>query len=125
VSELSVESHERDGVVLLYPSGFINAHTVRLFEGALQKAIEGGCYRIVVSGAGLRYVASAGLGALMGVIEEVRTNGGDIRIAELNDTVSNIFEMLGFNHLYRIFPSEQEAVSSFREASGRKPRASA
>ena len=22
----------------------------------------------------------------------------------------NIFEMLGFNHLYRIFPSEQEAV---------------
>ena len=35
------------------------------------------------------------------------------------------FEMLGFNHLYRIFPSEQEAVSSFREASGRKPRASA
>ena len=125
MSELSVESHERDGVVLLYPSGFINAHTVRLFEGALQKAMEGGCYRIVVSGGALRYVASAGLGALMGVIEEVRTNGGDIRIAELNDTVRNIFEMLGFNHLYRIFPSEQEAVSSFLEASGRKPRASA
>ena len=122
MSELSVESHERDGVLLLYPSGFINAHTVRLFEGALQKAIEGGCYHIVVSGAGLRYVASAGLGALMGVIEEVRTNGGDIRIAELNDTVRNIFEMLGFNHLYRIFPSEQEAVSSFAEAPpGRAP----
>jgi anti-sigma B factor antagonist len=119
VSELSVESHEREGVVLLYPSGFINAHTVRLFEGELQKALDGGCYQIVVSGAGLRYVASAGLGALMGVIEEVRTNGGDIRIAELNDTVRNIFEMLGLNHLYRIFPSEQEAVLSFREASGR------
>jgi hypothetical protein len=52
VSELSVESHEREGVVLLYPSGFINAHTVRLFEGALQKALDGGCYQIVVSGAG-------------------------------------------------------------------------
>jgi anti-sigma B factor antagonist len=119
VSELSVESLEREGVMLLYPSGFINAHTVRLFEGALQQALDGGCYRIVVSGASLRYVASAGLGALMGVIEEVRTNGGDIRLAELNDTVRNIFEMLGFNHLYRIFPSEQEAVLSFREASGR------
>ena len=114
MSELSVESHEREGVVLLYPSGFINAHTVRLFEGALQQALDGGCYRIVVSGASLRYVASAGLGALMGVIEEVRTNGGDIRLAELNETVRNIFEMLGFNHLYRIFPSEQEAVQSFK-----------
>jgi anti-sigma B factor antagonist len=69
----------------------------------------------VVSGAGLKYIASAGLGALMGVIEEVRTGGGDIRLADLNETVRNIFDILGFNHLYRIFPSEVEAVLSFRE----------
>ena len=50
----------------------------------------------------------------MGVIDEVRTNGGDIRIADLNETVRNIFEILGFNHLYRIFPSEVDAVLSFR-----------
>jgi anti-sigma B factor antagonist len=115
VTELSVSSDERDGVVLLYPSGYINAHTVRVFEEELQRAIGSGRYRIVLSGQELRYVASAGLGALMAVIEEVRGNGGDIRIAELNETVRNIFEMLGFNHLYRIFGSEQEAVSSFLE----------
>jgi anti-sigma B factor antagonist len=51
----------------------------------------------------------------MGVIEEVRTGGGDIRLADLNETVRNIFDILGFNHLYRIFPSEVEAVLSFRE----------
>jgi anti-sigma B factor antagonist len=118
MNELSVESREREGVVLLYPSGFINAHTVRVFEDELQRAMAGGRYQIVVSGQELRYVASAGLGALMGVIEEVRSNGGDIRIAELNETVLNIFEMLGFHHLYRIFPSEQEAVSSFRQVAG-------
>ena len=116
MSELSVSSRELEGVVLLYPSGFINAHTVSTFEDELQKAMGGGRFRIVVSGQDLRYVASAGLGALMGVIEEVRSHGGDIRIAELNETVRNIFEMLGFNHLYRIFPSEQEAILSFRES---------
>lgn len=115
MNELSVSSRELEGVVLLYPSGFINAHTVRVFEAELEKAIGAGCYRIVVSAAELRYVASAGLGALMGVIEEVRSNGGDIRIAELNQTVRDIFEMLGLNHLYRIFASEHEAVRSFRE----------
>ena len=64
---------------------------------------------------GCSEAASAGLGALMGVIEEVRTGGGDIRLADLNETVRNIFDILGFNHLYRIFPSEVEAVLSFRE----------
>jgi anti-sigma B factor antagonist len=115
MTELSVDSRELEGIVLLYPRGFINAHTVRLFEGEIQKALDQGHYRIVVSGADLKYIASAGLGAIMGVVEEIRTNGGDIRLAELNETVRNIFDILGFNHLYRIFPSEVEAILSFRE----------
>ena len=115
MSELQVESRELEGVTLLYPKGFVNAHTVRLFEGEIQKALDEQRYRIVVNCSGLTYIASAGLGALMGVIEEVRHHGGDIRLADLNETVRNIFEILGFNHLYRIFPSEVEAILSFRE----------
>ncbi len=115
MSELQVESREMEGVVLLYPKGFVNAHTVRLFETEIQKALDQERYRIVVNCAGLTYIASAGLGALMGVIEEIRHHGGDIRLTDLNETVRNIFEILGFNHLYRIFPSEMEAILSFRE----------
>jgi anti-sigma B factor antagonist len=115
MSELEVESREMEGVVLLYPRGFVNAHTVKLFEAEIQKALDQENYRLVVNCAGLTYIASAGLGALMGVIEEVRHHGGDIRMTDLNETVRNIFEILGFQHLYRIFPSEMEAVLSFRE----------
>jgi anti-sigma B factor antagonist len=118
MSELTVDRRDMEGIVLLYPRGFVNAHTVRLFESAMQGALDEGRYRIVVSGEGLKYIASAGLGAIMGVVEEVRTNGGDIRLAELNETVRNIFEILGFNHLYRIFPSEVEALRSFRDGGG-------
>jgi hypothetical protein len=32
--------------------------------------------------------------------------------------VQNIFDILGFNHLYRIFPSEMEAILSFRDGGG-------
>jgi anti-sigma B factor antagonist len=116
MSELQVDSRElEEGVVLLYPKGFVNAHTVRLFEGEIQKSLDQDLYRFVVNCADLTYIASAGLGALMGVIEEIRHHGGDIRLAELNETVRNIFEILGFHHLYRIFPSEVEAILSFRE----------
>ncbi len=115
MSELEVESREMEGVVLLYPKGFVNAHTVKLFEAEIQRSLDQKKYRLVVNCAGLTYIASAGLGALMGVIEEVRHHGGDIRMSDLNETVRNIFEILGFQHLYRIFPSEMEAVLSFRE----------
>jgi len=118
MSELTVETRQLDDVTLLYPRGFINAHTVRLFESEIQKALEQRCFKLVVNCAGLSYIASAGLGAMMGAIEEIRQNGGDLRLANLNETVLNIFEILGFNHLYRIFPSEMDAIRSFRPADG-------
>ena len=118
MSELTVDKRDVEEVTLLYPKGFINAHTVRQFEGAIRGAIQQGRFKIVVNCSGLSYIASAGLGALMGAIEEIRGSGGDLRLASLNDTVRNIFEILGFNHLYRIYPSEMEAILSFGQDGG-------
>ena len=69
MSDLEVQTREVDDVVLLYPRGFINAHTVRVFEGEIQKALDRRRYKIVLSCAGLQYIASAGLGAIMGAID--------------------------------------------------------
>ena len=115
MSELTVETQTVDDVTLVYPKGFINAHTVRLFETELQKSLQQRRFKVVVNCAELAYIASAGLGAMMGAIEEIRGNGGDLRLTDLNETVQNIFEILGFNHLFRIFPSERDALMSFRE----------
>ena len=112
-----MESRQEGDVVVVYPRGFINAHTVRQFEQELNGALESGQVKIVINGAGLAYVASAGLGVIMGLIEEVRARGGDIRLADLNETVMNIFEVLGFNHLCKVLDSEQEAVQSFQSES--------
>lgn len=121
MAELSVEAREADEITLIYPRGFINAHTVRSFEGEIQKALERGRYKIVVSCGGLVYIASAGLGAIMGAIEEIRGNGGDLRLAELNETVHGIFEILGFTHLYQIYPTELDAILSFRAPAPERP----
>jgi anti-sigma B factor antagonist len=115
MSDLTVDSRDVFDVTVLYPRGFINAHTVRGFDGAIQQAMDRRRYKLVVNCEGLAYIASAGLGAMMGAIEEIRGSGGDLRLAGLNDTVRNIFEILGFNHLYRTYASEEEAVRSFGE----------
>ena len=118
MSELRIERRDVEDLTLLYPAGFINAHTVRQFEGEIQGALEQKRFKIIVNCSSLSYIASAGLGAIMGAIEEIRENGGDLRLTDLNETVENIFEILGFNHLYLIFPSESEAIMSFRESGG-------
>ena len=110
---LKLDSKQIGTIQVLYPRGYIDAHTVKEFEAQLQDLLERGSSQIVISGRDLTYIASAGLGALMGVIEEVRARQGDIRLSELSESVFNVFDILGFTHLFSIFPTEDEALRSF------------
>ena len=111
--ELTVETKDGGPVAVLLPVGFINAHTVETFDVALRSVLDKGRYQVVINARALAYVASAGLGALVGTIEEIRENGGDLRICELSESVEAIFDMVGLPHLFRIFKTEEEAISSF------------
>ena len=111
--QLTIDSSDIGNVTVVSPKGHINAHTVKEFDSELQRLVTDKRYRVVISGRDLLYIASAGLGALMGVVEDLRANDGDIRLAELSEAVYNVFDILGFTHLYRVFDSVDAAVDSF------------
>jgi anti-sigma B factor antagonist len=115
--QLDVVTRTEGTVAILSAHGLLNAHTVPLFDEALRGVLDGGSFRVVVNAESLTYVASAGLGALIGSIDEIREQGGDLRICGLNETVASIFDMVGLPHLFRIFPTEEEAVRSFQAPS--------
>ncbi|RMH73452.1 MAG: anti-sigma factor antagonist [Gemmatimonadetes bacterium] len=97
---------------IIYVKGFLDAHTAPRFEEALQKSIDSQRYHILVNFQDLNYISSAGLGVLMGFIEEVREAGGDIVLANLTPRVFKVFDLLGFTNLYRIFDNETEALEA-------------
>ncbi len=113
MSELTVDAQDEGAVRLIAPRGHVNAHTVRLFDGAIQSALQEGRVNILIDCSGLAYIASAGLGALMGVIEDLRAQGGDLRLYGLSPSVLYIFETLGFHHLYQIYGDRAAALDSF------------
>ena len=114
MADLLIQVHEVDGVAVLRPEGFINAHTVRQFEAALEALVREGKYSILLDCRLLNYISSAGLGAIMGLIEGIRENGGDILLCSLQKNVFEIFDTLGFTQLYRVFATEGEALLSLQ-----------
>lgn len=112
MADLSIQIREVNGTSVLRPEGFINAHTVRQFESALEGLVAEGKYSILLDCEGLNYISSAGLGAIMGLIETVREHGGDIRLCSLQQNVFTIFDTLGFTQLYKVFANEAEAIES-------------
>jgi len=112
MADLSIAVRHVGEVAVLLPAGFINAHTVREFEEALEGLVQDGRYVILLNCKDLSYISSAGLGAIMGLIETVREHGGDILLSNLQDNVFAIFDTLGFTQLYRVFNDEEQAMAA-------------
>ncbi|HWQ10093.1 MAG TPA: STAS domain-containing protein [Holophaga sp.] len=115
MADLSIQVRDIDGVAVMQPEGFINAHTVRQFEIALEELVQSGRITILLDCGGLTYISSAGLGAIMGLIEPIREKGGDILLCSLQKNVYSIFDTLGFTQLYRVFPDRAGAFAALAE----------
>ncbi len=111
--ELEIKTETFKDISIIKPVGRIDPMTVDDFETAIRKSILNGRTKIIVEGSGITYISSAGLGVLMGYIEEVREKGGDIVVCNISPKIYEIFDLLGFTRIYKFFPSLQEALSYF------------
>ena len=111
----SIATEADDGFAVIRLEGAVDAHTAPKFEEAVQTVIDEGQNKIVVDCEKLTYISSAGLGVFMGFIEEVRDEGGDIKICGLSEKVKQPFEILGFETLYDFCDDVAGAKKQFDE----------
>jgi len=111
VAELSAPG---ESLTVLELGGQLDAHTAWEFERFLERVVRNeNKNRIILDFHDLEYISSAGLGVLMGLIEEVRASGGDIKLAIVPEKIYHVLDLLGFPMVFQIFPNIPEAKSSF------------
>ena len=115
MSGLDVQAVQKGNTKVLYLCGYVNAHTVQDFEKAVQSVLEEKQFRILINCKDLEYINSSGLGVLMGVVEEIQDNHGFLYLSNMNETVFNIFDTLGFTHLFKVYNQEDEALNDLNE----------
>jgi anti-sigma B factor antagonist len=104
----------RDGEAwVLSLAGFLDAHTAPRFEKAIEQNLKAGRVKLVVDCSRLTYISSAGLGVFMSFLEEIREQGGDLKVAGLDPKVYQVFEVLGFPALLDIQPTVADAAARF------------
>ena len=64
--------------------------------------------------AGVEFINSSGLGALVSTMKETRLRKGRLTLSNLASYVQEIFEITQLSHIFEIFPTEEEALASNR-----------
>ena len=106
-------SSRHGSVTLMHIGGSLDAETSPKFESKIRGEIERGAKKIVCNMEHLDYIASAGLGVLIGANDILSKLGGEMRISSMNDKIMKIFKLLGFIRLFKIFENDQKAIDSF------------
>jgi serine/threonine-protein kinase RsbW len=92
--------------------GQIDSHTSAQFEAALSEDLsQRGHYRLVLSFADVTYISSSGLKVLVSAWRKARERGGDVLIADLQPRIREVFEMIGFDMMFRIYDTPADAVA--------------
>ena len=77
----------------------------------LLNAIKGGHRHIVVDLSGIQFIDSVGLGVLVGVMKQLRPDGG-IAVVCPNERMRSTFEATGLDDLLNVSDTYDEAVAA-------------
>ena len=108
------QSVSEAGILTLTVSGRLDADTTARFGDALNGCIEQGNHKIVLDIAGVDYVSSVGLRALMVGAKRVAPLGGKIAICAPHPRVLKLLELAGFTSILAIAATRDEAMERLR-----------
>jgi anti-sigma B factor antagonist len=92
------------------PVGELDAFTVSQFRQSLAELAS--TPRLLIDLAGVPFVDSAGLGALIGGIRRVRELGGDVAVACPRPTLTRLLHTTGFDRIVTVTSSLAEAATA-------------
>jgi anti-sigma B factor antagonist len=75
--------------------------------------LERGERRFLIDFAQTGYIDSSGLGVLVSLSKKIREQGGELRLANLNEDLKTLFELTKLDTLFQIADSRERALESF------------
>jgi anti-sigma B factor antagonist len=99
-----------DGAVLKL-WGALDAHTVPELEYEISHCLAAKPRVIVLDMAEVRYVSSAGFGALLDGFHGCRDERSELRIAAIPGPVQRVFKMLGLQKVFSAYPTVAAALA--------------
>lgn len=101
--------------VLLRVRGHLDARRAAVMLEECARAREAG-RDLVLNLAGVTFIASSGIGALLALTEEFQQAGRTVCLAEPSSTVEAVLRLLNLDQFLRVEASEQAALEALRAA---------
>jgi anti-anti-sigma factor len=108
---MEARSEKKDGVVLVYVSGRLDAFGAQQLDNWAKDALADDDRDLVIDLSGSEYLSSGGIRAFIGLKKEMKRRGGRFVLSGVGEYPGKVLEMAGFTKVFEIFPDPASAVT--------------
>ena len=108
---MAVKTESRNGLMICRVDGDIDINCSPDLKKIFDKLISQKTPKIVIELSKVTYVDSSGLATLVGILKNMRSYGGKMRLAGMSPKVKSLFEITKLDKLFEIMESEEEAIA--------------
>src|ERR1700680_4124456 len=102
-----------DGTVIEMGGQITLGEGTALLRGLVRENLAKGRKKIVMNLAGINYIDSTGLGELVSGYRLIKSEGGEIKLLNLNKKVTDLLQITKLYAVFDIHTQEAQAVASF------------
>lgn len=99
---LTITSEQSDGVAHLRLVGEIDLSSAHLMVDSIDAAVEAGALTVVLDFAGVTFVNSTGLGAMVAATKRLRADGGDLVLRQFRGIPASALATTGLDRFFTI-----------------------
>ena len=110
---MEIRTRRVNDVLVVDMVGRLDSRTSGPASTELNGIAQGGHGKLILNVAGLEYVSSAGLRAILVAAKLLQVHDGSLKICEANPTVTKVMEVSGMSSLLHLYATEQEALAAF------------
>ena len=110
---MEISTSEVGAAAVLRLDGRLTMVAAPQLRSAVESTVKGGRPRVVVDLAGVAFVDSSGLGALVAGLKTARQHGGDLRIAGAGEQVQTVLGLTNLDRVLRNHAGVEDALDGW------------
>jgi anti-sigma B factor antagonist len=113
---MKIKRREVDGITVLDLSGemYGGPDNMKLVD-MISELVDDKKLDLILNLSKVKWISSTGLGIMVSARSRYAKEGGVIKLMSPNDRVLGILQVTRLNLIFDVFPSEQEALESFKK----------
>ena len=104
------------GITLVEVQGRIDQNLTTELDDTLSHLLDDGQVQLLVDLASVDYINSGGLRSLVSAWRHARQRDGALVLCALGPRLQDIFEMVGFDKVFTIYPDRSTALTAWPES---------